>query len=91
MAEARCPQAARVAFEQGHAEQVFALVRESRPSVVLVDLLMPQMDGFEVIDRLRSDPVSASVKLLRSARAGRPENAVVMTVSGSPGGAANAC
>ncbi|KGN40273.1 response regulator [Knoellia aerolata] len=46
------------------AEQVFALVRESRPSVVLVDLLMPQMDGFEVIDRLRSDPVSASVPIV---------------------------
>jgi CheY-like chemotaxis protein len=46
------------------AEQVFALVRESRPSVVLVDLLMPEMDGFEVIDRLRSDPVSASVPIV---------------------------
>ncbi|WP_404386709.1 response regulator [Knoellia locipacati] len=46
------------------AEQVFTLVRESRPSVVLVDLLMPDMDGFEVIDRLRSDPVSASVPIV---------------------------
>ena len=46
------------------AEQVFDLVRESRPSVVLVDLLMPEMDGFEVIDRLRSDPVSASVPIV---------------------------
>jgi CheY-like chemotaxis protein len=46
------------------AEDVFTLVREARPSVVLVDLLLPDMDGFEVIDRLRSDPVSASVPIV---------------------------
>ncbi|KRE42467.1 response regulator [Knoellia sp. Soil729] len=46
------------------ADEVFRLVRESRPSVVLVDLLMPDMDGFEVVDRLRSDPVTASVPIV---------------------------
>ena len=38
------------------ADEVFRLVRESRPSVVLVDLLMPDMDGFEVIDRVARRP-----------------------------------
>jgi len=46
------------------ADEVFRLVRESRPSVVLVDLLMPDMDGFEVVDRLRGDPVTASVPIV---------------------------
>ena len=44
--------------------EVFDLIRESRPGVVLVDLLMPEMDGFEVIDRIRSDPVTAGVPIV---------------------------
>ncbi|MFW5472870.1 response regulator [Knoellia sp. CPCC 206450] len=44
--------------------EVFDLIRESRPSVVLVDLLMPEMDGFQVIDRIRSDPVTAAVPIV---------------------------
>ncbi len=46
------------------AEDVFGLVRDLRPSVVLVDLLMPDMDGFEVIDRLRGDPRTAGVPIV---------------------------
>jgi CheY-like chemotaxis protein len=46
------------------AEDVFALVREHEPAVVLVDLLMPEMDGFEVIDRLRADPRTAAVPIV---------------------------
>jgi len=41
-----------------------ALVREHRPAVVLVDLLMPETDGFEMVDLLRSDPVTAAVPIV---------------------------
>ena len=37
-------------------ESGVALVRQHRPAVVLVDLLMPEVDGFAVIERLRSSP-----------------------------------
>jgi CheY-like chemotaxis protein len=46
------------------AEEVFRLVRETQPDVVLVDLLMPEMDGFEVIDRLRADAQTADVPIV---------------------------
>jgi signal transduction histidine kinase/DNA-binding response OmpR family regulator len=46
------------------AEDVFGLVRDNEPAVVLVDLLMPEMDGFEVIDRLRADPRTAAVPIV---------------------------
>ena len=46
------------------AEEVFRLVRELQPAVVLVDLLMPEMDGFEVIDRLRADSQTAAVPIV---------------------------
>lgn len=40
------------------------LIRTHRPSVVLVDLLMPETDGFEVVDRLRSDPQTTSLPIV---------------------------
>ncbi len=41
-----------------------ALAREPRPGVVLVDLLMPGMDGRELIRRIRGDPRLAGVRLV---------------------------
>jgi signal transduction histidine kinase/CheY-like chemotaxis protein len=40
------------------------LVREHHPSVILLDLLMPDMDGFEVVEALHADPETASVPVV---------------------------
>jgi CheY-like chemotaxis protein/anti-sigma regulatory factor (Ser/Thr protein kinase) len=45
-------------------EEGLQLVRDTRPDVVLLDLLMPHMDGFEVIDRVRADPATADVPIV---------------------------
>ncbi|MDA0158766.1 GAF domain-containing protein [Solirubrobacter ginsenosidimutans] len=45
-------------------EEGVELVRRERPSVVLLDLLMPDVDGFEVIERLRADPTVADVPIV---------------------------
>ncbi len=37
---------------------------ESRPDVVLLDLMMPEMDGFAVIEHLRSSPTLADLPLV---------------------------
>jgi len=41
-----------------------ALVRERRPAVVLLDLLMPEMDGFEVAEALHEDPRTAAIPVV---------------------------
>jgi len=41
-----------------------ALIRERQPSAVLLDLLMPGMDGFEVVEALRADPDTKSVPVV---------------------------
>jgi signal transduction histidine kinase/DNA-binding response OmpR family regulator len=40
-------------------EQGLQLARELRPSLILLDLNMPGMDGFEVLSRLAEDPATA--------------------------------
>jgi DNA-binding response OmpR family regulator len=45
-------------------------VKEARPDVVTLDVMMPRVDGWEAAARLRADPETAHVKLiLVSARA----------------------
>lgn len=41
-----------------------ALVARRRPNLVIVDLRMPDMDGFQVIQELRSNPETATIPIL---------------------------
>ena len=45
-------------------EEGVALVAREQPAVVLLDLLMPGVDGFAVIHRLRADPATAEVPIV---------------------------
>jgi signal transduction histidine kinase/CheY-like chemotaxis protein len=45
-------------------EEGVELVRRERPSLVLLDLLMPGVDGFEVVERLRADPDLTDVPIV---------------------------
>jgi CheY-like chemotaxis protein len=45
-------------------QEGLALIRERPPSAVLLDLLMPGMDGFEVVEALRADPGTRSVPVV---------------------------
>jgi CheY-like chemotaxis protein len=51
----------RVAYDGASA---VAIAREYRPDVCLLDLGMPQMDGYQVAEALRRDPDLASLRLV---------------------------
>ncbi len=40
------------------------LARSWRPDVVLLDLRLPDIDGFDVIERLSADPVTAEIPVI---------------------------
>lgn len=42
-------------------ESVLQLARTIRPVAIFVDVLMPQVDGWKVIEMLKSDPATASI------------------------------
>ena|SRR5213593_1777020 len=39
-------------------------MEEQLPDVVLLDIMMPEMDGMQVLDRIRTNPHSASVPVI---------------------------
>ena len=48
----------------GTGQEGLALIKEQQPSAVLLDLLMPGMDGFEVVEALRADPDTKSIPVV---------------------------
>ena len=45
-------------------QEGLALIRERQPSAVLLDLLMPGMDGFEVVEALRAEPGTKAIPVV---------------------------
>ncbi|MDP2702195.1 MAG: response regulator, partial [Candidatus Rokubacteria bacterium] len=45
-------------------EEALRQVQAAPPDLVLLDLMMPAMDGLEVCRRLRQDPVTASLPIV---------------------------
>src|SRR5215218_8229174 len=44
--------------------EALALARSARPQLVITDILMPVMDGYEVVRRLRSESALASIQVI---------------------------
>jgi two-component system cell cycle response regulator len=45
-------------------EQALELAQRHRPDLVVLDLQLPDMDGYDVLRRLRSSPASAGVSVI---------------------------
>lgn len=45
-------------------DEALSLARASRPDLILLDIMMPDMDGFDVCDRLRNDKTLQTVPII---------------------------
>ena len=48
----------------GNGEEALEKAVEIRPDLVLLDVMMPKLDGFEVAQRLRRDPRTSSSSII---------------------------
>src|SRR4030042_3485887 len=44
--------------------QAIALCQGDKPDLVLLDIMMPEMDGYEVARKLRSDPTTSNIPII---------------------------
>ena len=45
-------------------QQALDAIDQERPDLILLDLMMPGIDGFEVIRRLRENPATADIRIV---------------------------
>ncbi len=48
----------------GDGTEAWALIREHEPELVVLDVQMPRMDGFEVLRRLRAEPETQGIGVI---------------------------
>ena len=53
---------------------VLRSVERERPDLILLDLMMPGMDGFEVARQLKADPLTASIPIVAVSALARPDD-----------------
>jgi CheY-like chemotaxis protein len=56
--------------------EVLALVKESRPSVIILDIMMPNLDGWQVLRNLKENPDTANTPIIICSVLKEPELAL---------------
>jgi CheY-like chemotaxis protein len=51
-------------LKAGGGQEGIALALRERPDLVILDLLMPGVDGFAVVERLRADPLTVAIPIV---------------------------
>jgi len=55
-------------------EQGIKKIKEERPDLVLLDLILPGIDGFEVLTRIKTDPALAQIPVIILSNLGQSED-----------------
>ena len=61
-------------FEASDGSQVPDMVAEHRPDLVLLDVAMPKVNGFETLRNMKADKATSDIPVLMVTAKGRPED-----------------
>ncbi len=64
-------------------EEVLTSIAKRRPDILVLDLLMPVMDGFQVLEALTKDPTMEHVPKIILSNLGQPEDVARAKASGA--------
>ena len=53
-----------VVLEAIDGEEALKLAKEDHPAVILLDVMMPKLNGFEVLKQLKADPDTTSIPIV---------------------------
>jgi two-component system alkaline phosphatase synthesis response regulator PhoP len=51
-------------YEAQNGKRALELIRQVQPDLVLLDILMPEMTGLEVLDAMRENPMTTSIPVI---------------------------
>lgn len=57
-------------------KEALYLAKEEKPDLILLDIMMPGMDGYEVFDELKANPVTAEIPVIFISALNKTENIV---------------
>jgi two-component system, OmpR family, response regulator MtrA len=72
-------------FTAGDGEEGVRIAREACPHLVLLDLIMPKLQGFEVLRMLKEDPVTAGIPVLVLSNLGQASDIAQAREAGAVG------
>lgn len=70
-------------IEARNGEEALAAIREHRPDLVFLDVMMPKCNGFEVTEQVRADPELESVKIILLTAKGQESDREVGKAAGA--------
>src|SRR2546430_7494449 len=64
-------------------EETVALAAAERPDLILLDLVMPRVDGFEALRRLKADPATRAIPVIVLSNLGTESDRSTATAAGA--------
>ncbi len=63
--------------------EALSIVKSVHPDVILLDLLMPEMNGFSVLEKLKEDPETSSIPVVIVSARGQDDDLLAGYVAGA--------
>lgn len=57
-----------------NAKEAYAIIERNKPDLILLDLLMPQVNGFSILEKLKSEKENSEIPIIVVSAVGTKEN-----------------